>query len=152
MSEAMHRTLDRVARYFESLTPDALHGLDDIYAPDAVFKDPFNEVRGLAAIRAVYAHMFEALVVPRFAVTGRWLAGESAVLRWRFDADGIRGRGAMPISFSGLTLCEFDASGHIAVHRDYWDAAEEVYERIPVLGALLRLVKRRMRVQIDAGS
>jgi len=31
----------------------------------------------------------------------------------------------------------------VAAHRDYWDAAE-LYETLPVLGALLRAVKRRM--------
>jgi hypothetical protein len=33
----------------------------------------------------------------------------------------------------------------VADHRDYWDAAEELYEKLPVLGALMRLLKRRLR-------
>jgi hypothetical protein len=30
-------------------------------------------------------------------------------------------------------------------HRDYWDVAEELYEKVPVLGGLLRTIKRRLR-------
>ncbi len=152
MNDAMQQALERIVRYFESLSADSLGQLDEIYAANATFKDPFNEVRGLAAIRTVYAHMFEALAAPRFVVTGRWVAASGAVLRWQFDADGIRGRRAAPISFSGLTLCEFDAAGRITIHRDYWDAAEEVYERIPLLGGMLRLVKRRLRVPMAHGE
>jgi hypothetical protein len=31
----------------------------------------------------------------------------------------------------------------VAYHRDYWDAAEELYEKLPVLGGLMRFLKRR---------
>ena len=36
------------------------------------------------------------------------------------------------------------ADGRIAVHRDYWDVAEELYEKLPLLGALMRWLKRRV--------
>lgn len=146
-----HAALDRVVRYFETLSADRLQHLGEIYADDAAFKDPFNDVRGIDAIRTVYAHMFETLDDPRFSVTGRWLAERSVVLRWVFAANGLRGRRALPIVFTGLTLLEFDANGRISVHHDYWDAAEEVYEQVPVLGALLRWIKRRLRAPEPAG-
>jgi hypothetical protein len=31
----------------------------------------------------------------------------------------------------------------VAVHRDYWDAAEELYEKLPVVGGLMRWLKKR---------
>jgi hypothetical protein len=33
----------------------------------------------------------------------------------------------------------------ITEHRDYWDAAEELYEKIPVLGGLMRWLKKKAR-------
>ena len=36
-----------------------------------------------------------------------------------------------------------DAQGRITLHRDYWDAAEELYEKLPGVGALMRWLKRR---------
>jgi hypothetical protein len=41
---------------------------------------------------------------------------------------------------SHLTL---DPDGRISDHRDYWDAAEELYEKLPGLGALMRWLKRK---------
>jgi steroid delta-isomerase len=29
-------------------------------------------------------------------------------------------------------------------HRDYWDAAGELYEQLPVIGSLMRWLKRRI--------
>ncbi|MFN7856697.1 MAG: nuclear transport factor 2 family protein, partial [Acidovorax sp.] len=33
--------------------------------------------------------------------------------------------------------------GLVALHRDYWDAAEELYEKLPVVSALMRWLKKR---------
>jgi hypothetical protein len=44
---------------------------------------------------------------------------------------------------SGLEILVLGADGRIAVHRDYWDAAEELYAKLPLLGALMRALRRR---------
>ena len=36
------------------------------------------------------------------------------------------------------------ADGRIARHRDYWDAAGELYEKLPLLGTLMRWLRRRI--------
>ena len=59
----------RLTRFFETLTPDSFAQIDSVYADDARFKDPFNEVRGLPEVRLVFAHMFEQVKNPRFVVT-----------------------------------------------------------------------------------
>ena len=46
-----------------------------------------------------------------------------------------------PLSYWGTVA----PTGRVVAHRDYWDAAEELYEKLPVLGALMRLLKRRLR-------
>ncbi|MBU4505359.1 MAG: nuclear transport factor 2 family protein, partial [Gammaproteobacteria bacterium] len=58
-----------ITRWFESLTPGNLGQLEAFYSADARFKDPFNDVQGVAAIRAIFEHMFVALSAPRFVVT-----------------------------------------------------------------------------------
>jgi hypothetical protein len=44
----------------------------------------------------------------------------------------------------GGTHLKLAADGRIALHRDYWDAAEELYEKLPLVGALMRWLKRRV--------
>jgi ketosteroid isomerase-like protein len=56
--------LARVIVAFESLTRAELGRLDALYAADASFKDPFNDVRGVPAIRRIFEHMFDTLVEP----------------------------------------------------------------------------------------
>lgn len=141
----MAAAVDALAAFFETLTPGALEGIGLVYAPQARFKDPFNEVQGLAAIAGVYQHMFASLQEPRFEVTGRVLQGRECFLTWNFH---FRFQGIQPGVLQTVRGCShlvLDGRGRIAVHRDYWDVAEEMYEKIPGLGALMRWLKNRAR-------
>jgi steroid delta-isomerase len=132
----------RIVELFESLAPADVPRLAEVYTPEAFFKDPFNEVRGVAAIRRIFEHMFEALEAPRFVVRDVIVQGDQCFLTWdfrfrmkRFNRDEQCIRGG-----SHLLLVD---DGRIASHRDYWDAAEELYEKLPLIGAVMRWLKRR---------
>ena len=135
--------LDLLKEYFESLTVESVDRLGDFYAQDAYFKDPFSELHSLTEIQRVFRHMFVKLDAPRFEMNRAWLDGDSAVLLWDFI---FRFRGKAPQNeqrISGMSLLKFDAAGKVNFHRDYWDPAEGLYEKIPILGGLMRWLKRR---------
>ncbi|MEP6972458.1 MAG: nuclear transport factor 2 family protein, partial [Betaproteobacteria bacterium] len=69
-------TLDETIAAFESLSAASVHELGRIYAPNARFIDPFNDVQGLASVQAIFRHMFETLEQPRFVVTGKVVDGD----------------------------------------------------------------------------
>lgn len=140
--------ISRLIAFYEALAPADLDRLDEVYAPRAVFKDPFNEVAGVGAIRSIFVHMFQALEAPRFEVRQVLGGGSDCALTWRFHF-GLRGR-AMHID--GASWLHFAPDGRVDRHRDYWDAAEELYAKLPLLGALMRWLRRRLAApQPDAG-
>lgn len=137
------RALPAVIHYFESLTPATLARIGEVYAANARFRDPFSEVRGTGEIARIFSHMFDRMESPRFIVLEQMAEGDQAFLIWDLEFR-FRGSGAaQPQRIHGASHLRFDADGLIAVHRDYWDAAEELYEKLPVLGALMRWLKRR---------
>lgn len=139
----MNTRIQIIAAWFEALTPQTLSSIGDVYAPDAHFVDPFNDVRGLPAITRIYAHMFEQMEQPRFHILRQVAQGADAFLVWRFDG-ALRGRA---FSIEGATALVLDGQGLIADHQDYWDPASQVYERIPLLGAVLRRLRRKLSSQ-----
>jgi hypothetical protein len=111
------------------------------YAADCDFKDPFDEVRGLPEIQNIFARMFRQLDAPRFAVHGRVVERAEAFLVWDMSLR-FRG-GAREQRMHGASHLPFDRDGKVIYHRDYWDAAEELYAKLPLVGALTRWLKRR---------
>src|SRR5690606_20259008 len=77
--------LRRVIAFFESLRPEDLPALARIYADDARFRDPFSDVRGHAAIEAIFAAMFVRLDEPRFVITEVIEGSGQAFLAWDFE-------------------------------------------------------------------
>jgi steroid delta-isomerase len=138
----MDERVARIVALFEQFTPADLARLDTIYADDARFKDPFNEVRGLAAIRAVFEHMFAALDAPRFVIRDVVVQGDQCFMSWDFHFR-LRRFSRAEKTIHGASHLRLATDGRIAAHRDYWDAAEELYEKLPAVGSLMRWLKRR---------
>jgi ketosteroid isomerase-like protein len=135
--------VQRIVALFEGLAPADLPRLPEIYTPDARFKDPFNEVQGVAAITRIFEHMFKALEAPRFVIRDVIVQADQCFLSWDFVFRMKRFSGAEQV-IRGATHLQLAADGRIAVHRDYWDAAEELYEKLPAVGTLMRWLKRRV--------
>ena len=134
--------LTALKRYFETLTPDSVSLLPSFYAPQARFKDPFNEVQGVTAIERIFRHMYEQVDAPRFVVHDVVGNADHAFMCWDFHF-AARRIGAGEQTIRGATHFRFGADGRVTEHRDYWDAAEELYAKLPVLGALMRWLRQR---------
>lgn len=136
--------VDDLVRYFETLTLQGVARIPEFYAADARFKDPFNEVQGVAAIERIFAHMFTQVEAPQFVFGERVVDAQGAVLMWEFRF-GLRAWGRQQAHvIRGASHLKFAADGKVLLHRDYWDTGEELYMKLPVLGWLMRALRRRL--------
>jgi hypothetical protein len=133
----------QLARFFETLSPQSVAEVGRYYAADARFKDPFNDVVGVPAIEHIFAHMFSRLEQPRFVVTEQVVQGGQCFMCWEFHFGLKSLQGSGPQVILGASRLVFSAQGLVTLHRDYWDAAEELYEKLPLVGGLMRWLKRR---------
>ncbi len=139
----MNTAVDRIVDAFQTLTPTGVEALDAIYDPNARFKDPFNDVHGVAEIQRIFRHMYVSLENPRFIVTGRIVQGAQCFLTWEFRFGFRRFKQGEAQCILGGSHLVLNDEGRISLHRDYWDAAEELYEKLPVVGSVMRWLKRR---------
>ncbi len=133
--------LEKLIHFFESISQENIGDIKQIYTEDVFFKDPFNEVNGIQHVIAIFDHMFHQLDRPRFVVTTHVSQSDQAFLTWdflfkmkRFNRNEQCIRGASHIRFA--------ADGRVCYHRDYWDVAEELYEKLPLIGSVMRGLKK----------
>jgi len=145
-SEQEASALARFAAFFSSLAPDRVQTLlAETYAPDVYFNDTLKSVRGIDALRHYLVESAEAVQDCRVQIhdTTRTEHGEYLV-RWsmmiRFKRFS-RGQDTWTIGMSHL---RFDAVGRVAYHQDYWNAADGLFQHIPVLGWMIKSIKRRL--------
>ncbi|MFT3736153.1 MAG: nuclear transport factor 2 family protein [Rhodocyclaceae bacterium] len=132
--------LEALVRWYETLTPASVAQVATHYAADAHFVDPFNDVRGVEAIAAIFEHMFRQVELPRFVVERAFVHDREAMLRWSFEFVSQGRAHVVP----GATALSFDADGKVCQHRDYWDPAREIYAGLPLIGPLIRWLTRRL--------
>jgi len=137
--------IDELIRFYHDLSPESIARLPDFYSVDAYFKDPFNEVYGVAPIQRIFSHMFKQVAEPRFIVTEKVVDGHGAMLVWEFCFRlKLWGKGETQI-MRGVSHLKFDADGKVNYHRDYWDTGEELYMKLPAIGTLMRGLRRYWR-------
>jgi steroid Delta-isomerase len=137
--------IDELVRYFGNLSEASVGELPGYYAEQAYFKDPFNEVHGIAAIQAIFRHMFRQVADPHFVVTERLVADNGVMLAWDFRFRFRGWKSAETQLVRGVSHLRFDAAGKVTYHRDYWDAAEELYAKLPLLGLVMGGLQRALR-------
>lgn len=115
-----------------------------VYAEDAYFNDTLKELRGAAAIEEYMAESMGATQEVTVEVTEVAQANGNYYFRWVMDIRFKKLRKGEVTRSIGVSHVRFDAQGKVALHQDYWDSTSGLFEHIPVLGGLIRMVKGRL--------
>lgn len=134
--------LNKYMSFYENLNLDNLQQIDSIFTANAHFKDPFNDVFGIDKIHTVFKNMFSDLDKPTFLVDEVVLNKNIAYLKWQFNAQ-LKDK---PILIVGLSRVIFNDQGLVSEHVDYWDASEQFYMKLPILGAVLRFIQHKVSI------
>ena len=130
--------LPRLLSWFEQLSPQTLGQITELYHPQCYFKDPFNEFYERKSLEKLFADMFVKLEKPSFVISKTLSQGRSTFIVWQFHFI-LRQRN---VQINGSSHVKFDDQGLVTFHRDYWDAAEELYEKLPVIGFVMKQLKK----------
>jgi len=137
--------LEPLLHWYSTMTATSVMQAVNFYHINARFKDPFNEVQGVGAIMRIFDHMFVTTEAPRFMMTDHILQGDQAFVTWSFTFK-LKGKSYSVVGGSHL---KFDEQGLVIEHRDYWDAAEELFQKLPVIGGPIRWLRRKFVVPVD---
>jgi hypothetical protein len=149
----MQPGLARYVDFMTGLSPTSFAGLDAIVTDDIHFRDPFNDVIGRAHFARCLEDMLEQLAdlkivvshaAPLAALDGLDTASRHA-LWWRFGGRLVK-FGGRRWDVTGVAIVTLAADGRVAEHLDYWDAAGGLYEQLPLIGGVMRWLRRRLAV------
>lgn len=116
-----------------------------IYTEHVEFHDPFHRIVGIAELEKYFTALYENVTECRFTFHERQRQGNHAFLTWTMSLSHPRLAGGRHIQIEGCSRLVFadDDSGKVCHHRDYFDAGELLYEHLPLLGRVIRRIKRQ---------
>lgn len=133
--------VERFKALYHALTKDNLGLLDEVYARNLHFEDPLHTIDGLEPFRAYLARLYAGVHSCRFNFHEEAVQEEVAILTWTMELRHRRLNRGRLIVVPGASCIRSDGD-RIAFHRDYFDAGALLYEQIPLLGSLIRVIKR----------
>ncbi|MGM0914321.1 MAG: nuclear transport factor 2 family protein [Pseudomonadota bacterium] len=138
--------LEAFCAFFNKLDKSCTRKLHEFYTHDVVFQDPLHRIEGAEALEHYFAALYSNVTACRFSFHERQRNGREAFATWTMHLAHPRLAAGKEYAVEGcshLTFAE-DGSGRVARHRDYFDAGDLLYERLPLLGGAIRLIKRRL--------
>nr|WP_115718715.1 nuclear transport factor 2 family protein [Gallaecimonas mangrovi] len=140
----MQAALYQFLSHYQQLNRRNLHLLEKMYSHDVAFEDPAQKIAGRAALTHYFEQLYDNVDAVTFVYQSTQIQGVQAWVQWTLELRHPRLNRGEKYSFEGASHLVFNSQGQVTHHRDYFDLGAMLYERLPVIGGLVRFVKRRL--------
>ncbi len=136
--------MSQIQTFFNSLNKNTLHMVDEFYDEQATFIDPLGRHHPRREIKEYYAHLYRKVKDIKFTFGKELVENDVHVIVWTMILESSL-RAGRPSYLDGISYIQFGGKeGKVIYHRDYFDMGEFVYETIPVLGSVIRFIKKKL--------
>ncbi|NMT63675.1 nuclear transport factor 2 family protein [Marinobacter orientalis] len=141
-SSSVQETLGRFTQLFNSLCAGDMAGLSSVYSDNVRFTDPFSSVEGIDELTEYFAGAYANVISCGFDFGEPVISGENVCIPWVMHLQHRRIRKGKPVKVDGISQLAI-RNGHVAFHRDYFDAGQLLYENLPVMGGVIRWIRNQ---------
>ena len=131
--------------FYQKLDKNCTKDLRQFYAEQIVFTDPLHQVQGLDALVAYFDKLYARVTSIEFEFDEPDLLGERCWCSWVMTYSHPRINGGKPVRVDGVSRLDWQ-DGKVIRHRDFFDAGQMLYEKLPLLGGAIRWLQGRMAV------
>ena len=102
------------------------------------FKDPLHDAQGASEIHRIFKRLLTDLKKINFTTRELIATGDNAYYKWTLECYA----GRKSWSIKGVTFLTIGERKLITNHIEYWDTSSQIYEKLPIIGPQLRLLRR----------
>ncbi|MDX1597244.1 MAG: nuclear transport factor 2 family protein [Marinobacter sp.] len=140
-NSSVHATLEHFRELFNSLDAGNLNQLASVYSETVKFQDPLSSVSGLDQLTRYFASAYANVVSCRFDFGEPVIAGGKVAIPWVMRLRHKRIRQGREIHVDGISNLVI-YNGKVTHHRDYFDAGQLLYEHLPLVGRVIRSIRK----------
>lgn len=133
--------VDNFIELYQALNKNNLHLLGQVYGDDIIFTDPMHQISGLESLTQYFAKLYENVQHIQFEIKEVQQSDSQASLFWQMQYRHPKLNKGQLIRVDGMSQLKFNDK--IYFHRDYFDLGQMLYEQVPCVGGVIRLLKTR---------
>jgi hypothetical protein len=136
--------VQKFKQLYKELNGSNVDIIESVYAPNISFEDPFHQIEGLINMKQYFHELYENVEAISFDFGESISDGNSHYVNWVMNLTHPKLNKGRPFDVPGVTFIKGNDAQEIIMHRDYFDAGVMLYEKIPVLGSLVKYVKSKL--------
>lgn len=136
--------MEKFLTTYTQLNAYNLELLASIYSEDICFIDPAHEIRNLSRLTEYFANLYNNISSIHFQFHHQLRLAEEGYVQWQMIFSHPRLKGGESVKVAGASYLQFNDSGKVYYHRDYFDLGAMLYEQLPILGRIIIALKRRL--------
>jgi limonene-1,2-epoxide hydrolase len=129
---------------YQSLNPQRLHLLADIYDSELLFIDPVQELHGVDNLLAYFEDLYQDIFECEFTIKSYQQNNDQGFVSWLMLFKHPRLAHGQRLQVDGCSELRFK-NDRVIYQRDYYDMGQMIYEQLPLLGSAIKRIKNRMK-------
>lgn len=135
--------IETVADVYQKLSKETLGNLTNIYHQDVVFEDAAHKLTGWDELSSYFDNLYQNVIDCSFDVKSTHQADDAGFIIWEMHLRHPKLKSGDVVSVQGVSHIQFK-DGKVIHHRDYFDMGEMLYENLPLLGSVIKTIKKRL--------
>ena len=135
------KLLEDFCHLYQSLNKDNLGRLKEVYSNDVVFIDPIHQINGIDALTVYFKNLYQNMDYCNFHIKHVIEQQDKACIVWHMEYSHRKIKNGKAISVEGCSHLQF--ADKINSHRDYLDLGQMIYEQLPLIGPVIKSIKKR---------
>jgi ketosteroid isomerase-like protein len=136
--------LEKFSSFYTNLASMQVNELANIYNKDVVFIDPIAKHEGLSAVESYFTKLLSNSQHCDFTIHSKQLNdSNNCTVTWTMKFTSSKMNKGKPISVDGITMLVIE-NDKITYHRDYYDLGQMLYENVPLLGLIIKRIRRSL--------
>jgi len=130
-------------RIYQNLNHQNLHQLKDVYSDDIEFIDAVESMQGIEELTRYFQHLYQNMKYCHFHIEHLIEQKNQASIVWKMEYAHHKINGGKKVIVEGSSFLKF--SEKIDYHRDFVDMGQMLYEQLPLVGPVIKTIKRKVR-------
>lgn len=134
---------ERFTGFYQELALDSLPELGRVYHPEVTFVDPVAVHQGIHALDDYFRKLLNGCSHCRFDIRDQQFEEARGFVNWTMTFASPRLNRGRDVVVDGSSVLGM-RDDRVEYQRDYYDMGAMVYEQLPVLAPIIRLIRGRM--------
>ena len=127
---------------YQRLSVDNLHLLAELYHQNITFIDPMHKLTGFEQLAHYFDGLYQQLSYCEFSIEQVIAEENEAAIYWNMSYQHPRLNAGNVVHVQGSSHIRGDGD-KVIFHRDYIDLGAMLYEQVPLLGRIIRFLKKK---------